>query len=74
MPQARWTMIFLCCLANTINYIDRANLAVAAPTMQRELALDAATLGLILGGFFWTYSVMQMPFGWSRIGSARASP
>ena len=36
MPQARWTMIFLCCLANTINYIDRANLAVAAPTMQRS--------------------------------------
>ena len=71
MPQARWTMIFLCCLANTINYIDRANLAVAAPTMQRELALDAATLGLILGGFFWTYSVMQMPFGWfaDRVGA-----
>jgi MFS transporter, ACS family, D-galactonate transporter len=70
MPRARWTMIFLCCLANTINYIDRANLAVAAPSMQRELALDAATLGVILGGFFWTYSVMQMPFGWfaDRVG------
>jgi D-galactonate transporter len=64
MPSARWTMIFLCCLANTINYIDRANLAVAAPIMQRELGFDAATMGLILGGFFWTYSFMQMPFGW----------
>src|ERR1700733_10039654 len=71
MPRARWTMIFLCCLANTINYIDRANLAVAAPTMQHELGIDAATLGLILGGFFWTYSVMQMPFGWfaDRVGA-----
>ena len=71
MPPARWTMIFLCCLANTINYIDRANLAVAAPTMQHELGIDAATLGLILGGFFWTYSVMQMPFGWfaDRVGA-----
>jgi D-galactonate transporter len=57
-------MILLCCLANTINYIDRANLAVAAPIMQRELGFDAATMGLILGGFFWTYSFMQMPFGW----------
>nr|WP_294526671.1 MFS transporter [uncultured Rhodopila sp.] len=64
MPAARWTMILLCCLANTINYIDRANLAVAAPIMQRELGFDAATMGLILGGFFWTYSFMQMPFGW----------
>jgi len=64
MPSARWTMIFLCCLANTINYIDRANLAVAAPIIQRDLGFDAATMGLILGGFFWTYSFMQMPFGW----------
>jgi MFS transporter, ACS family, D-galactonate transporter len=71
MPRARWTMIFLCCLANTINYIDRANLAVAAPIMQRELAIDPAMMGLILGGFFWTYSVMQMPFGWfaDRVGA-----
>ncbi|HEY0525714.1 MAG TPA: MFS transporter [Stellaceae bacterium] len=70
MPRARWTMILLCCLANTINYIDRANLAVAAPTMQHELAIDAAMMGLILSGFFWTYSVMQLPFGWfaDRVG------
>ncbi|MGD0105665.1 MAG: MFS transporter [Rhodopila sp.] len=64
MPSARWTMILLCCLANTINYVDRANLAVAAPIIQRDLGFDAATMGLILGGFFWTYSFMQMPFGW----------
>ncbi len=71
MPQARWTMIVLCCLANTINYVDRANLAVAAPVIQHELALDAATMGLVLSGFFWTYSVMQMPFGWfaDRVGA-----
>ena len=59
MPSARWTMIILCCLANTINYIDRANLAVAAPIMQRELGFDSTTIGFILSGFFWTYAVMQ---------------
>ncbi|HEY4044119.1 MAG TPA: MFS transporter [Rhodopila sp.] len=64
MPSTRWTMIVLCCLANTINYIDRANLAVAAPMIQRDLGFDAATMGLILSGFFWTYSFMQLPFGW----------
>ncbi len=52
MPKARWTMIFLCCLANSINYIDRANLAVAAPSMQRDLGLDPAMMGLVLSGFF----------------------
>jgi MFS transporter, ACS family, D-galactonate transporter len=71
VPRVRWTMIFLCCLANTINYIDRANLAVAAPTIQAELGIDAAMMGLVLSGFFWTYSVMQMPFGWfaDRVGA-----
>jgi MFS transporter, ACS family, D-galactonate transporter len=70
MPRLRWTMIFLCFLASTINYIDRANLAVAAPYIRADLGLDAATMGFILSGFFWTYSVMQMPFGWfaDRVG------
>ena len=64
MPRARWTMILLCFLANTVNYIDRANLAVAGPSIRHDLGLDAAVFGVILSGFFWTYSVMQLPFGW----------
>lgn len=71
MPRARWLMIVLCLLANAISYIDRANLAVAAPAMSKDLGLDPATMGLILGAFFWTYAGMQMPFGWvaDRIGA-----
>ena len=70
MPRLRWTIIFLCFLANTINYVDRANLAVATPFIRKELGIDAAAMGLILSGFFWTYSVMQLPAGWivDRIG------
>jgi sugar phosphate permease len=70
MPAARWIMILMCCAANAINYIDRANLAVAAPIIRHELGIGAATMGLILSGFFWTYAVMQMPFGWfaDRVG------
>ena len=70
MPRARWLMIVLCCLANTINYIDRANLAVAAPTIQHDLGFSSTTMGFILGAFFWTYALMQLPFGWfaDRVG------
>lgn len=57
-------MIFLCLLANAINYIDRATLAVAAPSVREELGIDAATMGVLLSGFFWTYALTQMPFGW----------
>ena len=71
MPKFRWTMIFMGCAANAINYIDRANLAVAAPTIRHELGIDATVMGVILGAFFWTYAVMQMPFGWfaDRVGA-----
>ena len=40
----RWVIIGLCFLANAINYIDRANLAIAAPHIRAELALDPATM------------------------------
>lgn len=29
MPRIRWAMILMCFLANVINFIDRANLAIA---------------------------------------------
>jgi MFS family permease len=63
-------MIFLCFLATTINYVDRATLAVAAPFMREDLHIDPAMMGVLLGGFFWTYAVMQLPAGWliDRIG------
>jgi len=64
-------MIFLGCAANAINYIDRANLAVAAPSIRAELGISAAVMGVVLSAFFWTYAPMQMPFGWfaDRVGA-----
>ena len=45
MPRTRWLMIFLCFLATTINYVDRATLAVAAPFMREDLHIDPAVMG-----------------------------
>jgi MFS transporter, ACS family, D-galactonate transporter len=70
MPKIRWLIIWMCFLANAISYIDRANLAIAAPSIRAELGLDAAQMGLVLSAFFWTYAVMQLPAGWfvDRVG------
>jgi len=70
MPKIRWWMIALCFLANAVSYIDRANLAIAAPAIRAELGLDAAAMGLVLSAFFWTYAIMQLPAGWfiDRVG------
>ena len=64
MRKMRWVVIFLAFLAIAINYIDRANLAVAAPHIMKDLGIGPAGMGLLLSGFFWTYAVMQLPFGW----------
>lgn len=74
--KARWLVVFFCFLAIAVNYIDRANLAVAAPHIMKEFGLGPASMGLLLSGFFWTYAVMQLPFGWfvDRVGARLALP
>ncbi|WP_380178664.1 MFS transporter [Kalamiella sp. sgz302252] len=62
-PRIRWLMIAFCFFAIAINYIDRINLAIAAPHIKQDLGLDDTSMGLILGAFFWTYALMQIPAG-----------
>jgi ACS family D-galactonate transporter-like MFS transporter len=57
-------MVFMAFLATAINYIDRANLSVAVPFIQKEFGLKDDAMGLILGAFFITYAGFQMPSGW----------
>jgi MFS family permease len=47
-----------------INYIDRGNLATAAPLMQDELHLSAAQLGVLLSAFYYGYVVCMPAMGW----------
>jgi MFS transporter, ACS family, D-galactonate transporter len=47
-----------------INYLDRANLSIAAPMLKSDLGLSATQLGMLLSAFFWTYSTFQIVSGW----------
>jgi MFS family permease len=47
-----------------INYIDRSNLSIAAPTLKNELHLSSAQLGLLFSAFFYTYSACLFFIGW----------
>ncbi len=62
--RLRWLMIFMAFSATAINYIDRANLGVAMPFIKEELGLSDADAGYLLGAFFWTYALFQLPSGW----------
>ena len=57
-------VIVLLGLSVLINYIDRANLSVAAPLLKDELHLSPPQLGILLSAFFWTYALMQPFIGW----------
>ena len=63
-PSGMKGVLFLLGFSVFINYIDRANLSVAAPLLQEELGLSHAQLGLLLSAFFWTYACMQILAGW----------
>jgi MFS family permease len=43
-----------------INYIDRSNLSIAAPLLQKEMTLTLAQIGVLSSAFFWTYALFQL--------------
>jgi MFS transporter, ACS family, D-galactonate transporter len=57
-------LALLLALSIFINYIDRGNLAIAAPLLQDELGLSPYQLGLLFSSFFWTYAIFQIVSGW----------
>ncbi|WP_372785936.1 MFS transporter [Phenylobacterium sp.] len=57
-------VVVLLAVAIFINYVDRGNLATAAPLMKDELHLSASQIGLLLSVFFWTYVPAQILAGW----------
>jgi MFS transporter, ACS family, D-galactonate transporter len=64
IPAAlKWVLVLLF-VSVFINYIDRANLGVAAPLLKDELRLSGSQLGTLFSAFFLTYAVLQPFAGW----------
>jgi MFS family permease len=57
-------VVGLLALAVFINYVDRGNLATAAPLIKDTLGLSTVQIGLLLSAFFWTYTPAQILVGW----------
>src|SRR5260370_37945824 len=67
------TVVPLLAVAIFINYVDRGNLATAAPLIKDQLKLSNTQIGLLLSAFFWTYTPGQLLAGWlaERINAYR---
>lgn len=72
--HARFSVLGLITVGTMINYLDRAVLGVAAPSMTQELGLDAVVMGLVFSAFSWTYAAAQIPGGafLDRVGTRLA--
>jgi ACS family D-galactonate transporter-like MFS transporter len=60
----RWIVVGLIFFGILISYVDRGNLAIAAPLIMREFNLSPTSMGTLLSSFFWTYAVFQIPSGY----------
>jgi MFS family permease len=57
-------LVVLLSIGVFINYVDRGNLATAAPVIQDELHLSARELGVLLSAFYYGYVATMVPVGW----------
>ena len=73
--NGRATRNFLILLVSMhyILFIDRVNLAAAAPVMQQDLGLSNLALGLAFSAFNYSYAPFQLVGGWfaDRFGARR---
>jgi MFS family permease len=57
-------LVPLLAVAVFINYVDRGNLATAAPLIKDELRFSSTQIGVLLSAFFWSYVPAQVLAGW----------
>jgi sugar phosphate permease len=63
-PAPTVVVLALICVMYLITYVDRVNIATAAGSIQRELALSNTKLGLVLSAFGYPYLLFQVFGGW----------
>ncbi len=61
--RLRSTVVALLVIAGSVNYFDRAALAVGNPEIRAELGLSYSEMGLLLSAFAWSYGLAQIPAG-----------
>jgi MFS family permease len=62
--RRRWGIVGLLFSASMINYVDRATISMALPSISADLGLGPAAKGELLSAFFVSYALMQIPIGW----------
>jgi sugar phosphate permease len=59
----KYRVLLMIWLLQFVNYLDRINLSVAAPTMMKELSIGPDLFGFVLAAFTFGYAIAQIPGG-----------
>jgi len=72
-PTVGNQVLWLLCLMYFLYYIDRVNIATAAPLIKADLGLSNTELGAAFGAFAAPYTIFQLIGGWlgDRLGPRR---
>ena len=60
ITRREWIVVLLLVLSVVINYVDRSNLGLAMPLLERQFSFSALRAGELLSAFFWTYALVQL--------------
>src|SRR6201987_5350166 len=71
--RAKRNFLSLLVLMHFVLFVDRVNLAAAAPVMQKDLGLSNLALGFAFSAFNYSYAPFQLVGGWfaDRFGARR---
>ena len=63
IPNLRWGIAGLLCLASELNYLDRQTLSVLATTIQKDLGLTDVDYSFVTSSFLVSYTIMYAVSG-----------
>ena len=61
--RVRFAILAPVSLAVGVNYLDRAVIGTASPSIARKFAHSPVAMGLIFSAFSWSYFAAQIPGG-----------
>ncbi len=71
--MARYGIVAMLFFITSINYGDRATLAITGSFIANDLGLSPVMMGYVFSAFSWAYVIGQLPGGWllDRFGSKK---
>ena len=60
LSRREWIVVGLLVFSVLVNYVDRNNLSMAVPLLQKQFAFSPLQAGKLLSAFFWTYALVQL--------------